>query len=240
MGEREQRNSAKCSCTSGFRSPLQYRQGVAQPPSAAPREMWWKGCPDPCAILVLTFPAGIPGPGVGWGQTLWLESPEPSPDAQTASASPPPHPPSPAPKSALLVFSPQSQGVLLGSQNGNTSSLLPLGGPTPPESALAPSLTQAPTPVLNISAACKQPRPAGDPQGNGRSGGCSVPRPGSQGGFGWGVRVMQPLPFILLPPGWWGQDRQCHPSTGRARGREAMWDGFGCSGLLGPWLRLTL
>lgn len=48
--ERERRNSAKCSCTSGFRRPLQYRQGVTQLLNIS-WEMWSKDCPHPCSSL---------------------------------------------------------------------------------------------------------------------------------------------------------------------------------------------
>lgn len=48
--ERERRNSAKCSCTSGFQRPLQYRQGVTQLLNIS-WEMWSKDCPHPCSSL---------------------------------------------------------------------------------------------------------------------------------------------------------------------------------------------
>lgn len=60
-GGREQRNSAKCSCTSGFRSPLQYRQGVAQPPCAAPRGDVVEGLSWPLRHPCPLLPSSRPG-----------------------------------------------------------------------------------------------------------------------------------------------------------------------------------
>ena len=171
-GGREQRNSAKCFCTSGFQSPLQYRQGVA-PGRRGGRAVLTPApslsSPSQPAPLVRCGPGANTEAGDPRASRLpqCTNCPSNSPRASSPATA---HPTLPSSQICPFLFSHLKRKGMpcrWALRTGAPLHCHPGGLPTPPEAALAPS----PTPVLNISAACKRPRPARDPRGSGRPGG---------------------------------------------------------------------
>lgn len=140
------------------------------------------------------------------------------------------------PKLPLLVFlTPNAKGCCWVLRMEAPRQCHPRGWPTPPEAALVSS----PNPVLNINAACKQPRLPGDPQRSWWLRGCSVPHPrirGGSGGQGWC------RPHLASSSPQVGGDRTggAVPVLDVQKGGRLHRMYFGALHSSGPWLRQAL